>query len=70
MQFNSLAEVLNMGGYGAYVWSTILIVIVVMAGLFVHSVTAKKRTLTHIHQELLRAQKIQQAKSASKNSSS
>lgn len=62
MHFNSFSEALVMGGYGAYVWSTVGIVIVVLVFLVIHSMTAKNRTLTMLHLEQERADKIAMAK--------
>jgi heme exporter protein D len=62
MHFNSFAEMIHMGGYAVYVWSSVFIVIAVLAFLIVHSVTAKKRTLTMLRLEQERADKIAQAK--------
>lgn len=64
MQFNSFTEVLAMGGYGAYVWSSVVIVFAVLAMLIVHSCTAKNRTLRLLRIEQERADKISQAKVA------
>ena len=61
MQFDSITEFLQMGGYGSYVWSSVIIVILLLVGLTLDSVTGKKRTLTKIKQELDRAEKIQRA---------
>ena len=68
MQFNSFAEFLNMGGYGPYVWSSVIIVLLLFAVLIVESATAKTRTLKRIKQELERAEKIARAKQAQNNS--
>lgn len=62
MQFNSLSEIIAMGGYGAYVWSSVLIVLLVVAIITVDSMTGQKRILTKIKQDLERAEKIKQAK--------
>lgn len=62
MQFNSISEMFEMGGYGSYVWGSVLIVVLVLLVITIHSVTAKKRTLKLIQQELERAEKINQAK--------
>jgi heme exporter protein D len=64
MQFNSFTEVLAMGGYGAYVWSSVAIVFAVLVMLIVHSCTAKNRTLRLLRIEQERADKISQAKVA------
>jgi heme exporter protein D len=64
MQFNSFTEVLAMGGYGAYVWSSVAIVFAVLVMLIVHSSTAKNRTLRSLRIEQERADKISQAKVA------
>jgi len=62
MQFDSISEFLQMGGYGSYVWSSVAIVLLVILALTYDSVTGRKRTLKKIKQELERAEKIQQAK--------
>lgn len=62
MQFNSLAEIIAMGGYGAYVWSSVGIVFVVLLALVIHSATARNRTLRLLRIEQQRAEKIAQAK--------
>ncbi|MDU0114616.1 heme exporter protein CcmD [Psychrosphaera aquimarina] len=62
MHFNSISEALAMGGYGPYVWSTVGIVIAVLLFLIIHSMTAKKRTLTMLRLEQERANKIALAK--------
>lgn len=67
MQFNSFSEFLHMGGYGSYVWSSVLIVILFLLAITIDSVTGKKRTLKKIKQELERAEKIQRAKQAQHN---
>ena len=64
MQFNSFTEVLAMGGYGAYVWSSVFIVFAVLAILIVHSCTAKNRTLRLLRIKQERDDKIAQAKAA------
>lgn len=64
MQFDSLSEFIHMGGYGTYVWSSVIIVILFLLALVVDSATGKKRTLKKIKQELERAEKIQRAKQA------
>ena len=68
MHFNSFAEMIDMGGYAVYVWSSVFIVIAVLALLIVHSMTAKKRTLVKLSQEQQRSDKIAQAKLAAKQS--
>ena len=55
---------IHMGGYAVYVWSSLFIVVAVLLGLIVHSVTAKKRILTKLGLEQERADKIAQAKVA------
>ncbi len=64
MQFDSMTEFLHMGGYATYVWSSVIIVLLLLIALVIDSATGKKRTLKKIKQELDRAEKIQQAKQA------
>lgn len=45
MQFDNLAAALNMGGHGAYVWSVVLVSILVVAGLLVLPARASRRFL-------------------------
>lgn len=68
MQFNSLTEFLHMGGYGSYVWSSVIICLILLIALVYDSATGRTRTLKKIKRELERAEKIQQAKQAQNNS--
>ena len=62
MQFESISEFLNMGGYASYVWSSTAIVILVVLAITIDSMTGEKRVLKKIKQELDRAEKINQAR--------
>lgn len=64
MQFNSFSEFLAMGGYGAYVWSSVAIVLIAIGWLTYDSVTLKSKSFKMIKQEQERAEKIRQAKQA------
>jgi len=64
MQFNSLAEIMEMSGYGSYVWSSVFIVVLVLVILMYDSLTLKRRTLGVIKREMDRAEKIMQARKA------
>lgn len=64
MQFTSFSEFLAMGGYGAYVWSSVAIVFIAIGWLTYDSLTLKTKSLKFIKQEQERADKIRQAKQA------
>ena len=64
MEFNSLSEIIDMGGYGAYVWSSVFIVFFVLAWITIDSIKLKHKSLAAIQQEQDRAEKIKQAKQA------
>ena len=65
MQFDSFAEIINMSGYGSYVWSSVFIVLLVLVTLTIDSIRLKKKSLIQIKDELERAEKINQARKMS-----
>lgn len=62
MQFNSVAEFLAMGGYGFYVWLSFGSCALILLGLVVNSLLAKKHLLNEVKQKVATEQRIANAK--------
>ncbi len=54
MAFESLSDFLAMGTHGVYIWSVYGISTVLLIGITLQSLTAKKRTIKRFRQQNLR----------------
>lgn len=61
MQFDTMTEFLNMGGYGLYVWLAFGLGLLSVALLWFESWWTKKRLLLKVITEQKRQQRIKQA---------
>ena len=52
LYFNSFAEIVQMGGHGAYVWSAYAISLMLLAGLVLYPLRKSKQQKTRIAQRL------------------
>ena len=57
MAFESLNEFISMGTHGPYVWSVYGISLILLAGIYLSSVKAKKNQIKRLKQRYLREQK-------------
>ncbi|MCS5593188.1 MAG: heme exporter protein CcmD [Porticoccaceae bacterium] len=53
-QFQSIGHLLDMGGHGFYVWSAVIVTLIVIIGLIVRPLLQHRVVLNQISQELAR----------------
>lgn len=69
MQFESLSEFLNMGGYGFYVWLSYGSGLLLLLALGFNSTLGNKKVRKQIQQRIKREEKLKQAAQAQKEQS-
>lgn len=63
MQFDTLSEFLNMGGYAFYVWLAYGITFASLGILVIHSMGQKRRILTEIAKKIQREERLKENRS-------
>ncbi|TMN80711.1 MULTISPECIES: heme exporter protein CcmD [unclassified Pseudoalteromonas] len=62
MQFDSFSDFIAMGGYGFYVWLSFGTCAVILLGILVSSLRDTKRIMASVEQQIVREERIKQAK--------
>ena len=65
MQFDSFSSFIAMGGYGVYVWSSMLVTFVGLGALALETKWVRRTLKQEAQAQQARAQRIQRAKRAS-----
>ncbi|WP_299798712.1 heme exporter protein CcmD [uncultured Shewanella sp.] len=63
MQFDSLADFFNMGGYAFYVWLAYGVTFLSLGILIVHSLRQKRKVLVGISQKIKREERLKENRS-------
>jgi len=63
MQFDSLADFFNMGGYAFYVWLAYGVTFLSLGILVVHSLGQKRKVLVGISQKIQREERLKENRS-------
>lgn len=63
MQFDSLADFFNMGGYAFYVWLAYGVTFLSLGILIVHSLGQKRKVLMGISQKIQREERLKENRS-------
>jgi heme exporter protein CcmD len=53
-QFQNVGQMLNMGGHGFYVWSAVIVTLMIIIGLIVRPLIQHRAVLNQIAQDLAR----------------
>jgi len=70
MQFDSFNDFINMGGYGVYVWSSMLVTFLGLGALALEASWVRRKISQEARAQQARAERIQRAKAASTAQSS
>ena len=62
MQFDSFSDFIAMGGYGFYVWLSFGTCALILLGILVSSLRDTKRIIASVEQQIVREERIKQAK--------
>ncbi|ATG57561.1 MULTISPECIES: heme exporter protein CcmD [Pseudoalteromonas] len=62
MQFDSFSDFIAMGGYGFYVWLSFGTCALILLGILVSSLRDNKHIMASVEQQIVREERIKQAK--------
>jgi heme exporter protein D len=62
MQFDTLAEFLDMGGYAFFVWLAYGVTFGSLAILIIHSLSQKKKVLIEISKKIIREERLKESR--------
>ncbi|AUL73358.1 heme exporter CcmD [Pseudoalteromonas sp. 13-15] len=62
MQFDSFSDFIAMGGYGFYVWLSFGTCALILLGILVSSLRDTKHIMASVEQQIVREERIKQAK--------
>ena len=62
MQFDSFSDFIAMGGYGFYVWLSFGTCAFILLGILVSSLRDTKHIMASVEQQIVREERIKQAK--------
>ena len=62
MQFNSVSDFINMGGYGFYVWLSFGAAAVILSLLLIYSIQGHGKIIKQIAKRMVREDKLREAR--------